>query len=259
MSPSTATDRPRLLTFAISHYCEKARWALDHAGVDYVEQPHLPLLHTVYTRHAGGGSVPLLITASAALTDSAAILRWADARSTRASLLPTNAGQRQQALEMERRLDRELGPHARRWAYGALLGHMGLLRPCFVTGIPAWERALAPALLALLPTLIRRGYRVTPDTAQRSLERAREVFRWVEDMLTDGRPYLVGTGFGAADLTFAALAAPLLLPDQYGGRLPALAALPESTRATVLGLRATRAGRHALDVYARHRRQPPVR
>ncbi|MEE8298393.1 MAG: glutathione S-transferase N-terminal domain-containing protein, partial [Thermodesulfobacteriota bacterium] len=27
--------------FAISHYCEKARWALDHHGIEY-EISHLP-------------------------------------------------------------------------------------------------------------------------------------------------------------------------------------------------------------------------
>lgn len=27
----------RLLTIPISHYCEKARWALEHAGIPYRE------------------------------------------------------------------------------------------------------------------------------------------------------------------------------------------------------------------------------
>ena len=30
-----------LVTIPISHYCEKARWALERAGVPYVERPHL--------------------------------------------------------------------------------------------------------------------------------------------------------------------------------------------------------------------------
>jgi hypothetical protein len=29
----------RLVTIPISHFCEKARWALDRAGVDDVQQP----------------------------------------------------------------------------------------------------------------------------------------------------------------------------------------------------------------------------
>ena len=32
---------PTLITIPISHYCEKARWALDRAGVAYRERAHL--------------------------------------------------------------------------------------------------------------------------------------------------------------------------------------------------------------------------
>ena len=34
-----------LITIPISHYCEKARWALDRARQPYVEVRHLPLFH----------------------------------------------------------------------------------------------------------------------------------------------------------------------------------------------------------------------
>ena len=42
--PGMATGRPhlsvlRLVTIPISHYCEKARWALDRAGIGYHEEP----------------------------------------------------------------------------------------------------------------------------------------------------------------------------------------------------------------------------
>ena len=31
------SDRPKLVTIPISHFCEKARWALDRAGVRYAK------------------------------------------------------------------------------------------------------------------------------------------------------------------------------------------------------------------------------
>lgn len=31
----------------ISHYCEKARWALDRAGITYRERPHLQVIHWI--------------------------------------------------------------------------------------------------------------------------------------------------------------------------------------------------------------------
>ena len=35
----------RLITIPMSHYCEKARWGLAHAGVEYVEEAHLQVFH----------------------------------------------------------------------------------------------------------------------------------------------------------------------------------------------------------------------
>ena len=34
----------RLITIGPSHYCEKARWALDFFGVIFSEEPHRPVL-----------------------------------------------------------------------------------------------------------------------------------------------------------------------------------------------------------------------
>lgn len=248
------TGRPRLLTITLSHYCEKARWALDAVGFDYVEEPHLPLVHRYYTGRTGARQVPVLVTPRHTYRDSGAIVRYADSLAPRSHpLIPHDAGGRSEALEMERYLDRELGPHARRWAYGELLGSPAL-GPCFATGVSGVERAIAPLVTALVRPLIRRGFRVTPENARRSLDRVREVFAWLDDKLADGRPYLVGDAFGAADITFASLASPVLLPEGFGGALPAPETVPATMRAEVERFRATRAGAHALAMYARHRR-----
>lgn len=53
--------KPRLVTIPISHYCEKARWALERAGIDYEERRHLQLFHYVPAILAAGGiSAPAL-------------------------------------------------------------------------------------------------------------------------------------------------------------------------------------------------------
>jgi glutathione S-transferase len=35
----------RLITIPISHYCEKARWALERAGLPYREERHVQGIH----------------------------------------------------------------------------------------------------------------------------------------------------------------------------------------------------------------------
>lgn len=241
----------RLLTMALSHYAEKARWALDFAGVEYVEERHLPLLHRLHTRRAGGGSVPLLVADGRVYADSTDIVVFAAGHA--AALLPGDAGGRSTVLETIRWLDGELGPHARRWAYGHLLADARLLARCFARGAPAMERALAPLVIRIAIPLIRRGFRVTPANAARSLARVEGVFRGVDERLADGREWLVGGAFGAADLTFAALAAPMLLPEGFGGEIPGLDEVPAAMRAEVERLRERPAGRLALRAYERHR------
>jgi glutathione S-transferase len=80
-------------------------------------------------------------------------------------------------------------------------------------------------------------------------------FDFAADLLSDGRRYLCGDRFGAADLTFAALAAPVVAPSIYGVPLPQPDVLPGPTAALVQRAREHPAGRHALEMFARHRRE----
>ena len=245
---------PRLITLPVSHYCEKARWALDLAGIDYREERHLPLIHRWHTRRLGATTVPVLETADGVLTDSAAIVRFADRHSTAARLLPSRTTDYQEATEFERYFDRELGPNCRRWAYFHLLNCRGLLIRLSSTGVPLAERFLASAVMSVTRPLIRRGYRIEPDAAERSLQRVQEVFRAVGERLAGGGRYLVADELSVADITFAALAAPMLLPERHGGSILSQDEIPEAMRVECLRLRSTRAGAYALELYARHRR-----
>ena len=74
-----ASAPARLITIPISHYCEKARWALDRAGIAYREERHVQIVHRVASRRAGGGgTVPVLVAPEGVFTQSADILAYAD-------------------------------------------------------------------------------------------------------------------------------------------------------------------------------------
>src|SRR6476661_8388767 len=68
-----------LVTIGVSHYCEKARWALDRAGWRYTESRHAPLLHYAAALAKGGQRMlPILALPHGRITDSTDILQFVD-------------------------------------------------------------------------------------------------------------------------------------------------------------------------------------
>jgi glutathione S-transferase len=244
-----------LVTIPFSHFCEKARWALDRAGLSYREEPHAPLLARFAT---GGdrGTVPVLVRGKDRLIDSTDILVHADAAHGGGLLYPRDAALRGEIDSLVESLDGNLGLHVRRWVYSQLLPDAKLLRDLWSRGVPDIEAVLVPTIAPMVRFLARKAYRITPDTAQHAREQIRGEFRRIDDRLSDGRRFLVGDRFTAADLTLAALAAPVLLPAECRAAQPALDELPAGAREEVIRLRSTAAGRFVLRLYAQERGSP---
>jgi glutathione S-transferase len=241
----------RLITMPISHYCDKARWALEFAGLDYAEERHVQVLHVLAARRAGGGrTVPVLTCEEGVLPESGAIVGYAARHAPAARPLePSDPVLRAEAMRLERRFDIDLGPHTRRWTYFQLRGLPELVRGYNLTGLPAWQRRAFAIAYAPLFVAVERVLDITPETAAESLRRVHAEFDAVGERLADGRSYLVGDRFSRADLAFAALASPVVMPRQYGVPLPDLEELPDGWAQEVRGFRAHPAGRFALRMY----------
>jgi glutathione S-transferase len=245
----------RLITIPTSHFCEKARWALDHAGLSFREEGHLPMFHfPANLRVRAGLTVPVLVHDGGVLSDSPDILRWADDH--RAAHMATiyPAAQRAEIEELERTFGDSLGPSVRLWAYAQLLPHIELVEESVAFAVPLWEQRMLARMRPLAKRIL--GYRVGVNAESAAAAR-RDVLRVFDEVARelDGRRYLVGGVFSAADLTFAALAAPTVLPAAYARFLPPLSALPASLRLQVEAFREHPAGRYALALYDAHRSQ----
>jgi len=77
----------------------------------------------------------------------------------------------------------------------------------------------------------------------------KKIFEKVDGMLSDGRKYLTGDRLTIADIAFSAVAAPLLLPCEFGGAMAVIQAVPAEMRREVEELRATPAGQFVLLLY----------
>ncbi len=245
----------RLITIPISHFCEKARWALDRAQIPYREERHLQVIHVVHALRAGGRrTVPVLVSADReVLPDSAGILRWVDRHLDPADRLYPAGLVGVEATRIEAWLDAGLGPDGRLWMYESTLPVMDELAPWILDGTPRWERRVLRSGSWAIGAFIRRYLGASGENAVVALRRVDEVFDDVARMLCDGRPYLCGERFTAADLSFAALTAAVLVPEAYGSPLPALDALPATMVAEVVRLREHEAGRFALHLYEQER------
>ena len=242
----------RLVTIPFSHYCEKARWALDRARIPYVEEGHLPLFSWVSALRTGQRrTVPSLMTAQGPIADSTDILHWVDRNGEAPPLFPEELPE---VAELEEHFDRNLGPHSRRMAYGHVLPRMRDLIAS-VRAVPRAERVLANTFARPISALMKRALKVTPEGIARSRAKVDAVFAMVADRLADGRRYLVGDRFTAADLTFAALSTAVIGPPELADHLPVDSARPEM-QAELDAYRRTPAGAFALRLYAEERGRP---
>jgi glutathione S-transferase len=245
----------RLVTIPISHFCEKARWALDRAGLPYVEHRHLQLIHVFAARLSGGRrTVPVLVTESGTvLADSTDILRWTDAYLPGERRLYPDGELGAQAAALESRLDEQFGPDGRLWLYQETLGAIEDLSPWVLAGVPDWERRAYRLGAPMIGAVIRRYLGVDVAASEAALERVEHEFDDVAERLSDGRQFILGDRFTAADLTFAALAAPVLGPAQYGSPLPPIDAMPEGAARVIRRMRAHPAGLFAERLYREER------
>lgn len=256
----------RLITIRPSHFNERARWALDRFELPYEEQPYMPMLHVAAVAAAvlpaGRGradrassrlSTPVLITDGQVLADSGEILAWVDRRygDSRTSLRWSP-----RSLDLEQQLADTLGPDARRIAYHYILDDERGMRALAAHNVPAIQARLFGTVLPLVRRVIRDKLRVDEEHATRSLGRIEALFGELEQRLADGRPYLLGDRFSGADLTFASLAALVLLvqpSEGYGAWLPPIDQTPPEFAALVRRLRDSPAGRFALRMFAEER------
>ncbi len=250
----------RLITIPISHYCEKARWALDRAGTQYREERHVQGIHRIVAKRAGGGvTVPVLVTPEGVIPESEQILEWADERTPEHErLFPADPAARAEVDALCKRFDEELGPKGRRLIYVHMFPQRELAIRYNDQGVPGWEDRFFRYSRPFTEGLIRRVLDIHDGVEVEDEAAVFHEFDFVAERLADGRPYLCGERFGAADLTFAALSGSVILPPQYGVRLPQPDELAPGTAELVNRAREHPAGQFALRLFSEQRHHAVV-
>ena len=210
-------DTPVLYHLEISHYNEKARWALDYKRVPHVRRAPPPLLHMpLALAMTGKPTLPVLELDGEAIGDSTRIIEAVERRWPEPPLYPGEPAERRRALELEELFDEELGPSVRRYLFHEVLE--GLEPDDFVEGAlagsPPVVRRVMRATAPVGSRLLRLRYGIDPEGARAAQLKIESSFERLERELQPSG-YLVGDRFGVADLALAALVAPIVAPEQF--------------------------------------------
>jgi len=233
-------DTPLLWHIPLSHFSEKARWALDYKHIAHHRQVLGPDYLIRAWRATGRGTLPILFLHGLAIGDSTHIIAVLEEHYPEPPLYPGDAAARQRALALEDYFDEQLGPALRAAMVTPLFRHdPDLALRGLTTGMPDKAYRMLRPLVRIFPAFYRFRHKISDANLEADRATVNAALDRIEQE-RQGGAYLVGDAFTVADLTAAAMLGALLqLPEmQYPLRVE-LPPYLEEYRATVLQHAAT--------------------
>jgi glutathione S-transferase len=164
-------------------------------------------------RLRAGRTVPILKLNGRTIGDSTKIIEEIERRWPEPPLYPVDPEERSRALDLEEYVDEQCGHDLRR-----VLFNDNLAEPerflAMLYGADHPRIGLLKTVSPLFCEVVKRRFRIRPETVEKSRARVRAAFDKTEaDVGPSG--YLVGASFTVADLTAASILAPLVMPPEF--------------------------------------------
>ncbi len=251
---TAATETPvELIQFAYSHFNEKARWGLDWKRVPHRRRTLLPGPHGgTVKKLTGRTQVPVVRFGEEIVDESARILDELERRFPDPPLYPKDPADRARALEIQQHFDDKVGPEVRRALFSVMIEHPGYLTRMFGCEHGGLTRLLYRSAFPMARRLMIESMKIDdPEAVRGAFEGSRRALDFVAE--TGGAGYLVGDQFSVADLTAAALLAPVVSPPDSPMDRPR--PLPDALARAMSEFAAHPGAEWVREVYRRHR--PP--
>ena len=242
----------------LSHYNEKARWALDYKSIEHELRVPMPGLHGARALMLTRGKhrrLPVMELEGRRIGDSTAIIAALEAYQPEPALYPADPAEKARALELEDFFDEELAPQMRRLVWHHTLPDTdAVVESLFARPGAGLERAslraTAPAVRPFIPA---GDYGVSADSAE---GRARPGYSlpWIASR-PSYRPFRDTSSVivlsGRSDRSSAVHAADRsAAPTVHAGHVPGRGGQPLREELTA----ARHGGRWIHEMYQRHRR-----
>ena len=201
--------KPTLYQFPISHYCEKARWALDYKEIDYelvnlVPGPHIQALKRLGATQT---QTPALTHNDKLIQGSEQIIDYLESIQKHPPLTPANAEGASMAHEWARFADRNIGIPLRLYFYFHILPQRTLAIQLLTQDCPWWARPLYTFAFPGIRKRMRKAMKIDTVNAAAAAETIIKSLDHVAKRISE-RDYLVDNRFTRADLTVVSLLAP---------------------------------------------------
>ena len=159
--------------------------------------------------------MPVLVHDGKVIKESSNIISYLDEQFPDKRLTPEDSLLQDEAFKWEQYIDSEVGIHLRLCCYHILLDHPEILVPFFTHKGPWYGKFLIARMFPGLRIKMLALLKINDQTAHNSRQRHSKAIDKLNDHYQE-KTFLAGDSFSRADLTAAALLAPLYMPDQYG-------------------------------------------
>ncbi len=236
---------------------EIARWVLDRNAILYKDETHAPWAIRSKANKITGEPVktnyPVLQMTDALIYTADSVIMFCEQRCLPENrLIPSEPALQDEVLDLYHLFtDQFFEEQVSKYMYGMMLTSKKVAGKVFKQGIPFSEKLSYN--LGFAKKGMAKEFELNTNNPDEHVTEIRKIFEKVNGLLADGRHYLVGNRFTLADLSFAAIAAPMILPEEFGGILPVISQLPDQYRDHVTELRATPAGQFVFRLYQAER------
>jgi len=205
----------KLLEFPHSHYCEKARWALDFKGLEFEAVPILPMFHLItIKKFAPNTTVPVLLNAEDAKQGSSEIITYLDDKYPTDLLTPSKEKERKKCLEIEQQMDECLGENLRRIYYSKLLAYPELIGHCFTHPMPKIKQIIFKLIYPFCRYKIYQHFVISEQRVDQSIK---DFAKSMDELavILEGKEYLIDDRFSRADLSIASMLSLMIMPKEH--------------------------------------------
>ena len=249
---------PTLIYTNTSGKNKLVRWVLDLNEIKRIEKAYPPVISDAKTTAIIGKqnqyNVPVFIQTDRLLYGPESILQDFDLYiSQEKQLFPSEKTARKEVLNYYNLFVSQLNTAVEQYQFSELFSSKKNTLTLLKKQVSFFSRLRYTFMYSGYKKRIAKQLHIDNEAPIVYLTEIENIFTQVSNALSDGRPYLVNNKLSAADLAFAAIAAPIILPEEFGGAQTKFNEVSEEFRLQIMKLRATPAGQFVMKLYQEQR------